>query len=280
MDTQKRRLEAVFLDLDGTLLNTGRQIGEEDKKTVARLQKAGVKVYIATGRHYELSVRYYRELGLTGPFLCSDGAALYEPKERRLLYHHPIPAPLVRAILRAATAMEQEFYIHDASAVYFSPNFGRLQFWQDYADSCGPGDLHPALGPLPGGYIQGEPEVMTFMTRLPSPPFQEALRDLCRGVAPLYIHPEGFNAVVNPPGWNKGEGVRYLAKEQGISLRNVLAMGDTHNDFSMLAAVGWPVAPKNGDPGAKALAKFVTTDNDHQPLTVAVKELFPEVLRQ
>ena len=65
-DKGPSRLEAVFLDLDGSLLNSQRQIGEEDRRTVARLVEAGVRVYISTGRHYELSARYHRELGLTG----------------------------------------------------------------------------------------------------------------------------------------------------------------------------------------------------------------------
>ena len=80
-DKGPSRLEAVFLDLDGSLLNSQRQIGEEDRRTVARLVEAGVRVYISTGRHYELSARYHRELGLTGPFLASDGAVLYDRRE-------------------------------------------------------------------------------------------------------------------------------------------------------------------------------------------------------
>ena len=48
MDANRRKLEAVFLDLDGSLLNSQRQVGERDRRTIARLQQAGVRVYIAT----------------------------------------------------------------------------------------------------------------------------------------------------------------------------------------------------------------------------------------
>jgi len=271
MDRQGPKLEAVFLDLDGSLLNSGRQVGEKDRRTIDRLQKAGVRVYLSTGRHYELSARYHRELGLSGPMLASDGAVLYHPGERRVIYRHPIPARVSVAILRAAVAGNEEFYIHDTAAAYFSPNFGRIHVWQDYAAGCGPDDLHPALGQFPLGYLDGEPEVMTIMAHLPSPAFVETLRELCRGQVPLYVHPEGRVAIVSSPGWDKGRGIRYLAEQEGFSLENTLAMGDTGNDLPMLRVAGWPVVPANGDPDAKALARFITADNDSDPLTAAVE---------
>ena len=76
-------LKAVFLDLDGSMLNSQRQIGEEDRRTVARLREAGIRVHIATGRHYRLAARYHRELGLELPFLASDGESLPIPCPRR-----------------------------------------------------------------------------------------------------------------------------------------------------------------------------------------------------
>lgn len=269
-----RRLAAVFLDLDGSLLNTGCRVGEGDRRTIARLRAAGVRVYIATGRHYELSARYHRELGLTEPMLASDGAVLYHPGERRVLYRHPIPPAAAREMLRTAVAEGQEFYFHDTAAAYFSPNFGRIRVWQDYAAGCGPEDLLPALGPLPPGYLEGEPEVMTFMANRPGPAFLETLRRLCGEEIPLYVQPEGIVAIATAPGWDKGRGAAYLARQEGFSLADALALGDTGNDLPLLRAVGWPVVPENGSDAAKALARFVTADHDHDPLTRAVQALF------
>ena len=272
-DKGPSRLEAVFLDLDGSLLNSQRQIGEEDRRTVARLVEAGVRVYISTGRHYELSARYHRELGLTGPFLASDGAVLYDRREDRVLWHRPIPPEVIRPVLAEAIRGGEEFYIHDRDAAYFSPYFGRIHVWQNYAAGCGPEDRMPALGGLPEGYLDA-PDVMTFMTHHPTPAFLEKLRELCGGMDSLYIHPEGRLAILGSPGWDKGRGAGYLAEKEGFSLENSLAMGDSGNDLPMLRAVGWPVVPRSGEPDALALARYVTADNDHNPLTQAVRELF------
>jgi len=214
------------------------------------------------------------------PFLASDGAVLYHPGERRVLYHHPIPGDLTRAILRAAVEREEQFYFHDVDTACFSPNFGRIQVWRDYAAGCGPEDLQPRLGQMPEGYIEGDPQVMTFMALLPSPAFRRELAELCAGRAPLYLHPEGQVAIVSSPGWDKGRGAAWVADHEGFSLENALALGDTGNDLPLLRAVGWPVAPENADADTKALARFVTADHDHDPLTAAVEALFPELLRE
>ena len=218
MDANRRKLEAVFLDLDGSLLNSRRQVGERDRRTIARLQQAGVRVYIATGRHYELSARHHRELGLTGPMLASDGAVLYHPVQRRVLYRHPIPPAVSRAAIQAAMDAGEEFYFHDTAAAYFSPNFGRIQVWRDYAAECGPEDLRPALGQLPPGYLEGEPEVMTFMAHRPSPAFVETLKRLCGETVPLYLSRDGMVAIATAPGWDKGRGAAFLAEQEGFSL--------------------------------------------------------------
>lgn len=270
-------LKAVFLDLDGSMLNSQRQIGEEDRRTVARLREAGVRVHIATGRHYRLAARYHRELGLELPFLASDGAVLYHPGQRQVVFAHPMPAEVIRDILRAAAG--EEFYFHDVADAYFSPNFGRMGVWQDYAAGCGPQDLCSALSGPPEGYLAGEPVMMAIMLHLPSPGLLAELKEICRGKVPLYIHPEERIAIASAPGWDKGRGAAWLAEAEGFSLRDTLALGDAGNDLPLLRAVGWPVVPQNGEEEAKALARFITTDHDNNPLTAAIEALFPELLR-
>ena len=49
MEKAPGRLQALFLDLDGSLLDSRRQVGAQDRETIARLLARGVRVCIATG---------------------------------------------------------------------------------------------------------------------------------------------------------------------------------------------------------------------------------------
>ena len=83
---------------------------------------------------------------------------------------------------------------------------------------------------------------------------------------------------ITPSGITKAFAVETLARLYGFDLRNALVLGDNFNDESMLKVCGYPVVPENGEEEMKKLARYITTDNDHSPLTHAVKALFPELL--
>ena len=74
---------------------------------------------------------------------------------------------------------------------------------------------------------------------------------------------------------SKGNALCTLCKKLGISMENVLAIGDNENDISMLQAAGTAVAMANATPEVKACADFITQqDNDHDGLSEAILQLF------
>ena len=55
-------IQAILLDLDGTLLNDEKIITEQTKRTLLALQEQGVKVVLASGRPKRGMIRYAQEL--------------------------------------------------------------------------------------------------------------------------------------------------------------------------------------------------------------------------
>ncbi|MEL0618687.1 HAD hydrolase family protein, partial [Cobetia marina] len=67
-------------------------------------------------------------------------------------------------------------------------------------------------------------------------------------------------------GNTKGAALAQLIKRKGISPEHVVAVGDHHNDISMLKLVGMGVAMANADDSLKGHAKMITrrnNDDDH-----------------
>jgi hypothetical protein len=62
---------------------------------------------------------------------------------------------------------------------------------------------------------------------------------------------------------NKGDALLYIGHMLGLDKDNIMAIGDSENDLAMLNAVGFPVAMGNASDGIKAIAKYVTDDNEH-----------------
>ena len=66
------------------------------------------------------------------------------------------------------------------------------------------------------------------------------------------------------PHTTKGTAVEALAKHWGLSPDEVMTLGDSENDLSMLRFAGAGVAMGNSKPNIKEVARYETTDNNHQ----------------
>ena len=72
------------------------------------------------------------------------------------------------------------------------------------------------------------------------------------------------------PHTTKGTAVEALAKHWGFSPDEVMTLGDSENDLSMLRFAGAGVAMGNANPNIKEAARYETTDNNHQGVAKAI----------
>jgi len=63
-----------------------------------------------------------------------------------------------------------------------------------------------------------------------------------------------------------------LASHLGVSLTEVVAVGDGTNDISLLTSAGLAIAMGNAPDEVKAVADHVTLDVDHSGLAAAVNQ--------
>ena len=72
------------------------------------------------------------------------------------------------------------------------------------------------------------------------------------------------------PHTTKGTAVEALTKHWGLSPDEVMTLGDSENDLSMLRFAGAGVAMGNSKPNIKEAARYETTDNNHQGVAKAI----------
>ena len=77
-------------------------------------------------------------------------------------------------------------------------------------------------------------------------------------------------AATMPEGVNKGLALQELTQVMGITMDEVMAIGDSDNDSDMLRIAGMPVVMGNGDEAVKKLAKYVTDTNDNDGVAEAI----------
>ena len=80
----------------------------------------------------------------------------------------------------------------------------------------------------------------------------------------VFPNPKAPLVDVLPKGWGKHRGVDYLRRELGLAPEEVVAFGDSMNDYAMLRFVGHPYVMGNARPALKQIAcRVVGTNEEH-----------------
>lgn len=92
-------LDAIVMDMDGTLLDPNNKILPETKAALIACQKQGTKLVLASGRSYTRLLSYAKELEMDvygGYLLEVDGIAYYDvQKDERYTLCNSNPAVLI-----------------------------------------------------------------------------------------------------------------------------------------------------------------------------------------
>ncbi len=86
--------------------------------------------------------------------------------------------------------------------------------------------------------------------------------------------------MVLPPGVNKSSGLRCAADQLGLSLHNIVGVGDAENDHALLAACEFAVAVANALPFLKQRADHVTAGDHGEGVEELIAELVDNDLRR
>ena len=98
------RIRLVALDLDGTLVGPGLAISERVRAAIAQARARGTEITIVTGRMFAATKPFAQTLGIAGPLVCYQGAAIFEASTGTVLRETPVRQEVTRMVLAWAEA--------------------------------------------------------------------------------------------------------------------------------------------------------------------------------
>ena len=245
------RLAAV--DLDGTLLGPDKQIGPENASAVQRLRDNGVTVIIASGRRHQNSIRFQRQLGLTGPIIACQGGLIRDGESGNVIEAHFLPQSVTQQIIDDAERNDIQTIYYHLDHLYVAKRHDR---WIDlYESRVGErAEILPDLEQLDGRRAlklvwYGDPVVLAKVRAEMSATYSDKVDVLST---------ERENLEFMPRGISKATALAKVAAEYGVRQEEVLAFGDGENDVAMLTWAGLGVAMGHGNEAAIKVAKRVS----------------------
>src|ERR1700759_1805966 len=105
------RLAAV--DLDGTLLGPDKLISDQNAAAIRRLNENGARVILASGRRHQNSIRFQRQLQLSGPIIACQGGLIRDGESGNAIEGDFLPQPVAKDIVsEAEKSGVQAIYYH------------------------------------------------------------------------------------------------------------------------------------------------------------------------
>lgn len=262
----------LVTDLDGTLLNSDREIGSEDRRLLERLGEEKVLRVVATGRSlYSFS----RVLGKETPVdyvIFSTGAGIQDFSSGRIIRTMSLQPAEVGEIARALMDMDLDYMVHRAipenhfflyrSKGIDNPDFQRR--CRHYEPFCSAAD--DGFFAEPEGFGSATQFVIIEADGHTPALFREVRRRLVRYSVIRTTSPMDGRSLwieVFPKAVSKAFSAAWLARRARVSKRNVVAVGNDHNDTDLLAWAGAGFAVANAAAELKARFPVVASHNEN-----------------
>ena len=246
----------IASDMDGTLLDENSQVPPETYELIEALRERGVYFAASSGRRYDRLCEFFAPVVDKMDFVAANGAQVYAEgvEVDREVYSHLAVRKLARTVKMfpnmhlALFDRTKSFLLDDEDKFVREidkdlPNAERIWGLPD-----------PYVNIIKASIICDDGNVMDNAYVL-----QRELGDL------FSFAPSG-NAWIDAmqPGVSKASGIAQLAEHYGIGRDEVMAFGDSMNDYEIIRFVGTGCAMENARPALKAVAdRVVGCNRDH-----------------
>ena len=258
------RLAAI--DIDGTLIHGSRTISDANLRAIARMQRQGIEVVLASGRHHISMLKFVAQLANLRWMISSQGAEVSDITRREILSkNHLAPETARRAI---ALGRELGFAI----VVYTGDGVYRLDPAEKITAYAGLESIK--IPPLPETECDRLPLFKVMWSGAPESAIGIETHPALAALDVTHVRTHDYLYELLPRNVTKGSALALLAKHLGISPAETLAFGDGENDIPMFEWAATSVAMPSRWTAAHARATILAPGpHDDTALARAVEKL-------
>ena len=262
-------IQLVAVDLDGTLMDSRKELPPGAVETFAAARRAGLRLSLITGRNVCSVAAIAKELRLTGPHVSSGGALVTGNVGRPVYTRHGLTLDEAREIVEVGRRYDLNSYMAGGTRFRVEKGARELPKWHVPFYPCIPQLCKDILADL-----HFTPLKITLQVGSTTATLEKAVEDLRKSPSHFDItSSERYSIEITHYGVNKGSGVRELAAITGVPLEHIMVIGDSPNDLPMFAEAGLAVAMENATPEVKQAADRIVPSNDEGGALWAIQTL-------
>lgn len=274
----KKDIKIIALDLDGTLLNSDKQVTARTIDVLKKCEQKGIWIVPATGRAKHAVPEEILSLPGVRYGIFTNGASIWDLKEGR---------EIAAACIDWTTAWKTAKILRRYPIIYdmYIDGIGVCERrFLEHLESFGIGEflcrfirrtrktVEDICTYLEETHDSVQKLNLTFRMDGEDKEVKAAVRkDLEQLPGLLVTSSLPWNLELNAAGVTKGSGLAQLSRYLGLETAETMACGDGENDLSMILAAGTGVCMGNGAPFVRKQADWIAPSNDEDGVAAAIE---------
>ncbi len=275
-------IRILALDLDGTLLTDHNHVSDACREAVQAARAKGIAAVICTGRNAADSCLFGEQAGGMDWAVTGNGAEVRSLADGGVIFTDLLGEAPGLALVEGCERFGTDPCFYTPDAVYYGREFER------FVEDCAAHGLsfnfieRKNYHRVPDGgwraFVQSHhDEILKAILHAGSPALVDTMHQWLVQDGRFEAAPSEMfggqlkNIEVNRKGVSKGRALAALAERLGCTMENVMAIGDSDNDLSMLRMAGLGVAMGNAPVHIQAAADAVTADNVRDGVARAIE---------
>lgn len=269
-------IKLFAFDIDGTLLDNKSKVPDSSIEALKKLDDAGIKVVLASGRVFS-SVKYNQNLlNIRGPIVATNGS-LISLDGRDIYKTYPLEEDKLKQLYEFCISNKLDFHIYDDENYYTNrvnlEKIKHLEIDNNYGMNY---QVNLIYKNDPISYlIENNKKAVKFqisgiddndLSR------NEIVKILNNDFSDsLYITSSGFSQLeIGNKNATKWSSIEEICEILGINKNEVAAIGDAHNDIPMVSNAELGFAMGNAKEELKEVADVIVADNESSGILEAV----------
>ncbi len=270
----------ICIDMDGTLLSDKKTVSERNLRAIRLANEKGVRIAVCTGRIFTSAEYFSNLLGVKSPVIAANGAYIREKDRDDVVYNATIGAKKCKKLLSVFKRFDiyPHFYTNDK--IFTENSIYSSRFYEEANKKLSKDKQIKVVTVKDWDEVFKKYETEIFKGIGVNADLEKirkakiSLRDM-NEFEVVSSHFDNFE--VTNKGVTKGNAVKILANYYEIKSEQVICIGDSENDLSMIKYAGLGIAMGNADESVKEAAKYITDTNNCDGVAKAIEKFVLKV---
>ncbi|MTK12429.1 MAG: HAD family phosphatase [Clostridiaceae bacterium] len=270
------KYKIIAVDMDGTLLNDNKHITDNNLDMISKAVNKGVKFVISSGR-ISSGLKFYGDtVSKKQPMICCNGAIILD-ENREVIHSKSIDKKdILKVIDIIREKKDTYFHFYDESAIYSEQfRFTAESLYNFNREIDRKFRVEIRLVPDAKEVIEkAEFDINKIVVIDDDIEYLDELRKRIDSIIGIETTKSEINNIeILRQGVSKGNALKVLASNYGISIEECIAIGNDENDISMIKCAGLGVAVNNARDYIKNYADYVTEkDNNNGAIAEVIQK--------